>query len=440
MAFQNAFQSGQQFAVDLALRQEQLDEARRREEGVLALREQYGTGQAFAPDVFTALSADQRADKRFAADQSQRAFSNQLALTREDRIATRQQEQDALAAQDRIQKEQVQATQRLIGFYKAGLANGIPPSEITQRAGPALEQLGVRPDQFEELSQMITTNPAILDEFEGALGQTAGPRKTQGNPIPVRLPNGKQALMQAYTDGSTEILEGVQPVKTLQAQERIGQAGERIALQQPVTQGDIAAEKEAGKQAVTFLNDEHPEVVAALRTHQSSTRQLEILDKGIISGSLATQRVEARRFFEDFLGDTIIGRIAGSLGADNVDQVANTDEFVALAGTAVAQQIQAFGAGTGLSDADREYARQIVGGEITADINAIRRLVRIVRDTSAARVRNYNTRLNSISTTLSPSAKARLPGAVGGAQFKGSTAVETQRFIFNPATGKLETQ
>ena len=59
------------------------------------------------------------------------------------------------------------------------------------------------------------------------------------------------------------------------------------------------------------------------------------------------------------------------------DKFKNTRAFAASMGTQVGQVIQLFGAGTGLSDADRVYAMAIAGGDIEQDEDTIRELMRM---------------------------------------------------------------
>lgn len=59
-------------------------------------------------------------------------------------------------------------------------------------------------------------------------------------------------------------------------------------------------------------------------------------------------------------------------------------------GNQVGQIIKQFGAGTGLSDADREYAEKIVGGKITLNEGAIRRLIYINEKAHKNVINRYN--------------------------------------------------
>ena len=84
-----------------------------------------------------------------------------------------------------------------------------------------------------------------------------------------------------------------------------------------------------------------------------------------------------------------IKSLGNRLGFDNPD-IASTQEYLGLAGNQVAQVIKAFGAGTGLSDADREFAQGIAGGQLTMDREALIRLVGIMKNKGELIIKNYN--------------------------------------------------
>jgi len=88
---------------------------------------------------------------------------------------------------------------------------------------------------------------------------------------------------------------------------------------------------------------------------------------------------------------TSFGNLLSSrLGFNYGDPVANTQAFAATMGNQVGQIIKQFGAGTGLSDADREYAEKIVGGKITLNEGAIRRLIYINEKAHKNVINRYN--------------------------------------------------
>ena len=78
------------------------------------------------------------------------------------------------------------------------------------------------------------------------------------------------------------------------------------------------------------------------------------------------------------------------------DAIANTEAYAAMMGNQVGQIIKQFGAGTGLSDADREYAEKIAGGKITLTKQSLEKIIDLNERGLRNAVRNYNKRAKEI--------------------------------------------
>ena len=78
-------------------------------------------------------------------------------------------------------------------------------------------------------------------------------------------------------------------------------------------------------------------------------------------------------------------------GVDVVDptSIADTEKYIAESGRRVAQYITNLGAGTGLSDADREYAEKVVAGNITVDAEALKDLLGVIKESAQRTIKNY---------------------------------------------------
>lgn len=94
-----------------------------------------------------------------------------------------------------------------------------------------------------------------------------------------------------------------------------------------------------------------------------------LLDQGIITGTLGASKTQAMKFLESF----------GLSSSEMEETIANTEAFFGFRGRAVAEVIKAFGAGTGLSDKDREYAQKIAAGEQALTEDAIAKLLYLER-------------------------------------------------------------
>ena len=126
-----------------------------------------------------------------------------------------------------------------------------------------------------------------------------------------------------------------------------------------------------GETAGKRLDDFRTKAESAVSSLQNSEQLAPLLDDPkFISGTLANARLA----------------VAKAVGID----VSATEAYFAGVGQQVAERITAFGAGTGLSDADREFAKKIAAGEETLSVESIRRIIRI-NDQSAENVINrYN--------------------------------------------------
>lgn len=129
--------------------------------------------------------------------------------------------------------------------------------------------------------------------------------------------------------------------------------------------------KELGGTAAKRLSDFRDKAESAVQTLQTSQQLQPLLDDPkFISGTFADARLALAR-------------------AANID-VASTEAYFAGIGQQVAERITAFGAGTGLSDADREFAKSIAGGNPVTTAEGIRRIVRINNESARNVIKRYN--------------------------------------------------
>lgn len=93
-------------------------------------------------------------------------------------------------------------------------------------------------------------------------------------------------------------------------------------------------------------------------------------------------------------------RIGEFIGLPYDPKVTSAENYIAEASKIVAEQIKDFGAGTGLSDADREYAKIGAGADITQQQEALLNLLKIRRGAMAETVKLYNTVRESTAKLL----------------------------------------
>jgi hypothetical protein len=112
-------------------------------------------------------------------------------------------------------------------------------------------------------------------------------------------------------------------------------------------------------------------------------------DRGIITGTFAPAELAAKAALN-------------RAGISNFKDVASTQEYLGTSGRLVATIIKDFGAGTGLSDADREYAKKIAAGDITMDKQALKKLVSIARTGIQNKIKTYNQTVDRIFSGNTP--------------------------------------
>ena len=82
------------------------------------------------------------------------------------------------------------------------------------------------------------------------------------------------------------------------------------------------------------------------------------------------------------------------------DLVANTQAFSANMAANVGRIIKQFGAGTGLSNADREYAEKMAGGKITLDQKALERILDINERAARNVIKYHNRRAQGVKSNI----------------------------------------
>lgn len=113
-----------------------------------------------------------------------------------------------------------------------------------------------------------------------------------------------------------------------------------------------------------------------------------ILDAGVITGTGA-------EFLTNF-GQALIR--AGF--TEREDVVANTKAYVALMAGNVGKVIKQFGAGTGLSDSDREYAAKMVGGDISVNEASIRKILDMNESAARNVIARHNKSVSGIRSQI----------------------------------------
>ena len=114
-----------------------------------------------------------------------------------------------------------------------------------------------------------------------------------------------------------------------------------------------------------------------------------IMESGMITGAGA-----------DFLVNLNQGLKTVGIDAGYADAAANSQAFTANMAGNVGKLIKQFGAGTGLSDADREFAKDMAGGRISLDAKAINRILDINERAARNVIARHNKDVKGIKTNI----------------------------------------
>lgn len=113
------------------------------------------------------------------------------------------------------------------------------------------------------------------------------------------------------------------------------------------------------------------------------------LVKNMYTGAFAEQKLAVARYLKAF-----------GLDLGQASSIVDTEEYIATAGKRVADFIKNLGSGTGLSDADRQYALQVSAGDIEVDAEGLERLLRKVKRDAQYTMDTYNKARSNVQSSL----------------------------------------
>jgi hypothetical protein len=233
-----------------------------------------------------------------------------------------------------------------------------------------------------------------------ALGASTDPRaKTLNTIIEKEIENRKQPeAVRSYEYAKTPA--GGSFKGTFEDWKRLGAAQQKVVLPAQETEWEKAVGK--GQADKLFASQTAAEDAASILTTNNEARAL--LDKGMITGAGAEFLVSLNQGLKQ-------------LGMDfgYAEASANAQAYGAVLGNNVGRMIKQFGAGTGLSDADREYAAKIAAGTIKMDEKALRKILdindKMARNVINAHNKKYKGVKTNIPVTVEMPAAAPSPAA-----------------------------
>ena len=222
----------------------------------------------------------------------------------------------------------------------------------------------------EQVQQMLTSPSARIREQGKALASTLPkePEPTAG------MREYQEAVRQGFKGTFMEYKQSLQP--------KPPQVNVRLPEQEK------AFETGLGKAQADRIMEDQKVAQDARGIIDTVQQGRQLLQSGAITG-----------FGAEFL--TQVGAALNQVGINFAeDKVANTQAFAANMAQNVGRIIKQFGAGTGLSNADREYAEKMAGGKITLDRKAIDRILDINERAARNVISAHNKRVQGIKTNV----------------------------------------
>lgn len=244
----------------------------------------------------------------------------------------------------------------------------IPP--VAPQQPPVMAQ---GPQQPSPVSDRLTTaappEPSRADKliayYSGIMSNPMSPKQNvELAKVRLKALQDNAALTPAQKEYSQAILQGYKG--TFQDwQERSDDQN----TQREILKGSIIPKLDKSQETATAARDEI----------QSIHRAREQLDSpgGIFSGAAADVRLK-------------VAKVAEFLGVPNADKIANTEAFGSAIGSRVLSLVKGLGAGAGISNADRDFAAAMAGGNIKLDEGSIRRILDIGEKAARARIDQHN--------------------------------------------------
>ena len=273
---------------------------------------------------------------------------------------------------------------------------GAQPSPVTPPASVTTQPLSTGQPRMNALAPAVAPVNAMTAPVDPYAAQRAQAMAAANSPNPMIANRGKLMLQQLPK----------LPAET-RANEPADIQGYRLAQQQGFTGTFTDWKQSLRPQTTVTLPAQEKAFEAGLGAGQSK----KILEDKAVAEDAASIIETARRGKELLQGPMItgfgaealtqIGSALNQIGFNFAeDAVANTQAFSANMAQNVGRIIKQFGAGTGLSNADREYAEKMAGGKVTLDRKAIERILDINERAARNVIARHNKNVSGIKTNI----------------------------------------
>lgn len=246
------------------------------------------------------------------------------------------------------------------------------PSQTPAQRMARARQVGITPQEFNNLGLAQATDTYFNDIVTGEKGDLEAWTTKGGKVVAVRVgPSGKvwseeqQMFVEPSVMGLTQPAPSVQKVMDVSNKMIESLADESVK--------DIVSQRDKARMA--------KEKLSVLE------RQLSRLKGGMPTGIAANIEVG-------------LSRVGQLLGFPYNPQLQNAQEYMMEVANLVKTEIKAFGSGTSITDADREYTQRMVGGDITQQAESLEAMLKIYRNAAMGTIDTYNGILEKTSEKI----------------------------------------
>lgn len=197
----------------------------------------------------------------------------------------------------------------------------------------------------------------------------------------VHIGGGRWQKFTTMPDGSVDMTKPIGEPYTTEP------GADRVNVSLPPQENEF--EKELGKGLAASVIEGKKAADDAVEIINTIHEGRRLLDSGAISGIGAQYIVNAGK---------ALRRVGFSVAEDDI---ANTEAYAATMAQNVGKIIKIFGAGTGLSDADREYAQKMAAGEISLEEKSLRKIMEISEQANRNVIQRHNKKVEGIKSKLS---------------------------------------
>ena len=328
---------------------------------------------AFTQGVIGGLAAGQR-----FAEGAQRS-----EVIRQKQISDQQQmrKQEVETAVDGVAKT-IKDLNEQFSIQRAAAPSGEDQAKVDQQYGQIFKDMQSQVSRVatEAAESGVPVDPQIELAKLTALGKLRDLRAEQ-----VVAAAGKGAETAAVSEAQVPVKKELaefgteQDIRLERERSRLRQQemGLKARLTPEQKQATSEFAKTLGKEQAKDFTKRQQNAVDAGRALQGVNNAKRLLDEGVVTGTGA-----------DFV--VSFGKGLERLGFNLGDELDNSQAFLAAQASQVAQIIKQFGAGTGLSDADREFATKAAAGDISMSEDAIREIIRINETAYRNVVKDFN--------------------------------------------------